>query len=63
VDPLQNNDSISFVKLKISIQDFGMGMTQQKLNDLFIDFKQVDIQTKENPHGRGLGLSICRELL
>jgi signal transduction histidine kinase len=33
------------------------------INDLFIDFKEIEVQNERNPFGRGLGLSICRELV
>ena len=35
-------------------------MPKEKLQNLFTDFTTLDENRAKNPHGRGLGLSICK---
>jgi K+-sensing histidine kinase KdpD len=44
----------------VGIQDFGCGISAEKLAGLFINFNNLDEHKKVNPTGRGLGLSICK---
>ena len=47
----------------LSIQDFGIGIPADKLNNLFINFGNLEEHQKTNPQGRGLGLSICKSIV
>ena len=47
----------------MGIQDFGCGIPADKLENLFINFNNLEEHRKKNPSGRGLGLSICKMIV
>lgn len=47
----------------LSIQDFGCGIPKDKLDKLFINFGNLTHNLEDNPVGRGLGLSICKNIV
>ncbi|KAI9486524.1 MAG: hypothetical protein EXX96DRAFT_549376 [Benjaminiella poitrasii] len=51
------------IVLKISVQDTGIGMSDDEIKGLFLPFSQVDGSTTRNFGGTGLGLSICLQLV
>jgi CheY-like chemotaxis protein len=48
---------------RFSIQDTGIGITPESLNQLFQRFTQADASTTRRYGGSGLGLSICKHLI
>ena len=48
--------------LEFSVQDTGIGMTQEQLDTIFDPFTQADSTTTRRYGGTGLGLSICKRL-
>lgn len=60
--PDENNNTC-YIKFKLSIQDFGCGISEKQLKGLFINFNNLEEHRKTNPSGRGLGLSICKMIV
>lgn len=50
------------VKIKISVEDTGIGIAQSKIDAIFDRFTQADSATTRNFGGTGLGLSIAKKL-
>ncbi len=56
-------DTPSSVRVKIEVQDSGLGMTQEQLGRIFQRFEQAAPSTASRYGGSGLGLSIVRALV
>lgn len=57
------NIGVNLVRLKISVEDTGIGIRKESLEELFSSFKRVDQQKNRNVEGSGLGLSITKQLV
>ena len=51
------------ILLRISVEDTGMGIRKESLDDLFRSFKRVDESDNRNIEGTGLGLNISKQLI
>lgn len=51
------------ILLRISVEDTGMGIRKESLDDLFRSFKRVDETDNRNIEGTGLGLNISKQLI
>lgn len=51
------------IRLKFSVTDTGIGMTQAQLERIFNPFQQASRETHKQFGGTGLGLAICKKLV
>ena len=51
-----------FIKLHFAVSDTGIGIKQEDIKKLFMEFMQVDVEKNQGVEGTGLGLAIGRNL-
>lgn len=49
--------------VQVKVSDTGVGIPQEAQKDLFQPFQKIDVLADKKPHGTGLGLVICREVI
>lgn len=49
--------------LRVTVQDFGVGIDSSKMDSLFKDFSQINNVLTASAQGAGLGLAICKRIL
>lgn len=49
--------------VSFGVQDTGIGIPEDRLDDIFNNFTQVDTSNTRNYGGTGLGLAICKNLV
>jgi PAS domain S-box-containing protein len=59
---VDDDSSTSEHRLQFSVQDTGVGMSEETLGKIFMPFMQAAGDTAHHHGGTGLGLSICNEL-
>ena len=52
-----------FIKFRISIIDDGVGMSEEGVKKLFVNFAKLQENAHMNRSGTGLGLSICKNII
>ena len=51
------------INLNVSVEDTGIGISEENLEKLFISFQQVDTKKNRSEEGTGLGLAISKKLI
>jgi two-component system, sensor histidine kinase len=49
--------------LRVEVEDFGVGISEAKIPDLFKDFSQISNALTAAAQGTGLGLAICKRIM
>ena len=57
------NNEKDICRLEIQVQDTGMGMTEEAVEQLFIKFQRFDEEKNGNVEGTGLGMAITKGLV
>lgn len=52
-----------YINLQLTVRDTGVGISEEGLSHLFIDFGKLDENENRNKSGSGLGLSICKLII
>lgn len=52
-----------YVKYSLKIQDSGVGISEENIDKLFLNFGKLGEHDHMNSAGTGLGLSICKQLI
>lgn len=59
----QAQEQAEIYRLRVEVQDFGVGISDHDLPNLFRDFSQIDNPLTAAANGTGLGLAICKRIV
>ena len=63
VSQTQNKDVTKYIKMRMSIEDNGVGISAENQKKLFTDYTRLEEHQSMNAKGTGLGLSICKKII
>lgn len=63
LNDVEPNLNTCYIKYRLSIRDYGVGIPRTKLKNLFLNFSKIEENASKNKNGVGLGLSICKNLI
>lgn len=52
-----------FIKLRIVIEDNGVGIKKENLGKIFQDYSRLEEHEEMNAKGTGLGMNICKRII
>jgi two-component system sensor histidine kinase ChiS len=55
--------SVLHSQIQVTVEDSGIGIPSEKLEDIFLSFEQADSSAERNYGGTGLGLAITKKLI
>lgn len=61
-EPIDSKDDLSSVRLHCEVEDTGIGIAENEIDEIFLPFHQLN-KSKVTTEGSGLGLPISRNLL
>jgi signal transduction histidine kinase/CheY-like chemotaxis protein len=50
-------------RIELSVEDTGVGLSDEDIGRLFQEFEQIDLPTRARPEGTGLGLALTKRLV
>ncbi|MBR6316287.1 MAG: response regulator [Lachnospiraceae bacterium] len=59
----EESRSADSVRLRVSVEDTGIGIRKEDMDNLFASFKRIDEEKNRNIEGTGLGMAIVDKLL
>ncbi|WP_199329130.1 MASE1 domain-containing protein [Coleofasciculus sp. FACHB-1120] len=62
VEVTENSQQPAFLRLRFAVEDTGIGMLPEQLEQIFLPFEQVG-DTKRQAEGTGLGLAIAKKIV
>ena len=61
--PCANEAAKASSKLRLSIKDFGIGIPEDKMTNIFDRFYQIEKSSVKSGSGSGIGLALTKELI
>ena len=58
--PIHTDDTVPSVMLSVIVQDEGPGISAEDQERIWLPFTTLEASKRLNPHGVGLGLTLCK---
>ena len=60
---MKTREQKKFIKMRIVIEDNGVGIKKENLGKIFEDYSRLDEHEEMNAKGTGLGMNICKRII